>query len=76
MTRPFHRWTEPQRPSGLLSIRSCMKCGLIMHSRHEVDESNPHRVEHWKEFYAIDAPDVRMTVMPECVREKAEEKIA
>ncbi len=57
MTRPFHRWTEPQRPSGLL----------------EVDESNPHRVEHWKEFYAIDAPDVRMTVMPECVREKRED---
>jgi hypothetical protein len=27
---------------------------------------------HWKEYYTIDAPDVRLTVMPECVREKAE----
>ncbi len=75
MTRALHRWTEPQRPSALLSIRSCTRCGLVMHSRHEVDESNPHRVEHWKEYYfagmgSKEYPDVRMTVMPECVREK------
>lgn len=68
MTRILHRWTPPQRPSTQLSIRSCIKCGLVQHSRHE-----PGRMTtHWKEYYTIDAPDVRLTVMPECVREKAE----
>ncbi len=59
MTRALHRWTWPNRPSAFLSIRSCTRCGLVMHSRHEVEE-----------FYAPDASDVRMTVMPECVKEK------
>jgi hypothetical protein len=70
MTRILHRWTPPQRPSAILSIRSCTRCGLVMHSRHEVDEGNQHRVDHWKEYYTIDAPDIRLTKMPECVREK------
>lgn len=69
MTRALHRWTEPQRPSPELSIRTCIKCGLISHSRHEVFTLPP-GISHWKEYYSIDAPDVRLTVMPECVREK------
>ncbi len=76
MTRALHRWTEPWRPNLRLSIRSCIKCGLVMHSRHEVDESNPHKVDHWKEYYwkesyTTDGPYMpRMTVMPKCVREE------
>ncbi len=65
-----HRWTSPQRSSAELTIRTCIKCDLVCHSRHARPGSMMPR--HWKEYYAIDAPDVQMTVMPECVRATAE----
>lgn len=42
-----HRWAEPTRPSHLLTIRVCIKCGLAKHTRHEAPE-------HWSEFRAQD----------------------
>lgn len=73
MTRALHRWTPPQRPSPNLSIRTCCKCSLVMHSRHWlVTAENRTYWDHWKEYFTIDAPDVRLTKMPECVREAEE----
>ncbi len=67
MTRALHRWTEPRRPSAELSVRTCIKCGLVQNSNHEWDARNG---THWKTYYTIDAPDIPLSVMPECVREK------
>jgi hypothetical protein len=71
MTRALHRWTPPQRPSPNLSIRTCCKCSLVMHSRHAWawEDGSSRSSAHWKEYFTMDAPDVRLTKMPECVRE-------
>lgn len=66
MTRILHRWTPPERPSPNLSMRICVKCSLTMKSFHEWGQ----RSTHWKEYFTADAPDVRLLVMPECVREE------
>ncbi|MDB5612123.1 MAG: hypothetical protein JWP25_9023 [Bradyrhizobium sp.] len=38
-----HSWSTPTRPSHLLTIRVCIKCGLEKRTRHESPE-------HWTEF--------------------------
>ena len=60
-----HRWGVTVRAKGrLLSIRTCEKCGLVMYSRHSVDDDGV--IDHWKEYYTVDAPDVELRTMPEC----------
>lgn len=67
MPRVLHRWTPPERESSELSIRRCTRCTLTSLSHHDWN-----RNRHWKEYYTHDAPDVRLLVMPECVRTSEE----
>jgi len=62
--RRRHRWGIKVRPGSYLSITTCEKCGLVMYSRHSVDPDGV--IDHWKEYYAVDAPDVELRTMPEC----------
>lgn len=69
MTGPRrHRWSDKVAKGPTLSIRTCVKCELQMHSCHEWScvQSGGDRGEHWKEYYRAAQPDVRLTVMPEC----------
>ncbi len=63
-----HRWSDKVVKGPTLSIRVCIKCELMMHSRHDWEcvQTGGDRGEHWKEYYTAAQPDVRLTVMPEC----------
>ena len=61
MTR--HRWRLDTRVDDHLTIRTCVKCGCVAHSRHEW---NGRYEVHWKEYYTPDRPEIRLTVVPEC----------
>ena len=60
-----HRWSDKVVKGPTLSIRTCVKCELMMHSCHDWEcvQTGGDRGEHWKEYYTA---DVSLTVMPEC----------
>ena len=64
LKRGRHRWGAKVRRGLMLSISTCEKCGLVMHSRHSVDPDGV--LDHWKEYYTADHPDVEIRTMPEC----------
>jgi hypothetical protein len=60
-----HRWPKlPTRISSELTIRTCERCGLVWHSRHDWTTSNG--PSHWSEFYAEANPEMKMSKRPEC----------
>ena len=68
-SRLRHRWSDRDVRSPELSIRTCLKCNLQMHSCHDYEfvRSGGDIGTHWKEYFTAGHPDVRLTVMPECV---------
>jgi len=65
MTRLRHRWSDPLRQSSELTIYTCLKCGLVEHSNH--DWSYGPKGSHWKSWFEERNPELRLTVMPECI---------
>ena len=62
MTRLRHRWSEPDRQSSELTIRTCEKCWLVCESHHDWQTS-----KHWKMYRKPGAAEGDVTlVMPEC----------
>ena len=73
LSKRRHRWSEREVKSPELSIRTCLKCGLVMHSCHDYEfvHSAADRGHHWKEFYFEEDPGMRLAVRPECVPTEA-----
>jgi hypothetical protein len=42
-----HRWAKPLRPTHLLTLRTCIKCGITKQTHHEGNE-------HWSDFVGQD----------------------
>lgn len=57
--RRRHKWSDKTRPTIHLSIRNCLNCALVEHSRHE-------NGIHWKEWFQEKNPELRLMKMPEC----------
>lgn len=64
-SRLRHKWSDPVRNSSELSIYTCIKCGLVEHSNH--DWASGSKGSHWKSWFEERNPELRLTVMPECV---------
>ena len=71
VTRLRHRWSDPIRPSSELSIRTCIKCGLVEHSNHDWCYSR--KGKHWLIWYEERNPELRLTLMPECIEVEVKE---
>ena len=70
-----HRWSSPDRTNPECTIRVCLNpnCKLTWHSNHDYSEvaHGGDRGHHWAEYYTDENPDVRLTVLPECVEVKS-----
>jgi hypothetical protein len=64
MPRTRHKWSQPDRRSAELTVRTCTVCGLQAHSHHEWKAIGAH---HWKTYHAsVGDGFVALDVMPEC----------
>lgn len=61
--RRKHKWSSPDRSNPKLTIRTCLKCSLIKHTRHEISRDG---VTSWPEYFEESNPELRLTVLPEC----------
>jgi hypothetical protein len=79
MSRLRHKWSKPNRENPECTIRTCINpnCGLIRHSCHDWSgvERSDDKGEHWSEYFKPDYPDVRLTVLPECVPKMEEANV-